>query len=186
MFGSFDECKSSAFTRAWLLHTLPFGAKIVHETLLQHLVHLLLLHKTAFLCKSSRYKFKVKEKASPLSKMKQICKRANVPFSDLSARNSTPVCSSKCRQTMENKVTFILVQPFCPSASSNGLRHPYPSPLLFHLCGRSAFSKWRRKKRFLPPLDKKNARRIASSRTLKRKRNTTFTFPAMVENVNVV
>ena len=115
--------------------------------------------------------------------MKQICKRANIPFFDLSARNSTPVCSSKCRQTMENKVTFILVQPFCPSASSNGLRHRYPSPLLFHLCGRSAFSKWRRKKRFLPPLDK-NARRIASSRTLKRKRNTTFTFPAMVEKVN--
>ena len=82
--------------------------------------------------------------------MKQICKRANVPFFDLSARNSTPVCSSKCRQTMENKVTFILVQPFCPSASSNGLRHPYPSPLLFHLCGRSAFSKRGRKKRFLP------------------------------------
>lgn len=101
--------------------------------------------------------------------MKQICKRANVPFFDLSARNSTPVCSSKCRQTMENKVTFILVQPFCPSASSNGLRHPYPSPLLFHLYGRSAFSKWRRKKRFLPPLDK-NARRTTSSRTLKQKR----------------
>ena len=86
---------------------------------------------------------------------------------------------------MENKVTFILIQPFCPSASSNGLRHRYPSPLLFHLYGRSAFSKWGRKKRFLPPLDK-NARRIASSRTLKRKRNTTFTFPAMVEKVNVV
>ena len=87
---------------------------------------------------------------------------------------------------MENKVTFILVQPFCPSASSNGLRHRYPLSLLFHLYGKSAFSKWRRKKSFLPPLDKKNARRIASSRTLKRKRNTTFTFPAMVENVNVV
>ncbi len=29
--------------------------------------------------------------------------RANVPFFDLSARNSTPKCSSKCRQTMENK-----------------------------------------------------------------------------------
>ena len=29
--------------------------------------------------------------------------RANVPFFDLSARNSTPICSSKCRQTMENK-----------------------------------------------------------------------------------
>lgn len=55
--------------------------------------------------------------------MKQICMRANVPFFDLSARNSTPICSSKCRQTMENKVTFILVQPFCPSISSNGLRH---------------------------------------------------------------
>ena len=95
--------------------------------------------------------------------------RANIPFFDLSARNSTPICSSKCRQTMENKVTFILVQPFCPSASSNGLRHPYPSPLLFHLYGRSAFSKWRRKKRFLPPLDK-NARRTTSSRTLKQKR----------------
>lgn len=108
--------------------------------------------------------------------MKQICKRANVPFFDLSARNSTPVCSSKCRQTMENKVTFILVQPFCPSASSNGLRHRYPSPLLFHLYGRSAFSKWRRKKRFLPPLDK-NARRIASSRTLKRKRTPRLLFP---------
>ncbi len=87
--------------------------------------------------------------------MKQICKRANVPFFDLSARNSTPICSSKCRQTMENKVTFILVQPFCPSASSNGLRHRYPLSLLFHLYGKSAFSKWRRKKRFLPPLDKK-------------------------------
>lgn len=95
--------------------------------------------------------------------------RANVPFFDLSARNSTPICSSKCRQTMENKVTFILVQPFCPAISSNGLRHPYPSPLLFHLYGRSAFSKWRRKKRFLPPLDK-NARRTTSSRTLKQKR----------------
>lgn len=35
--------------------------------------------------------------------MKQICMRANVPFFDLSARNSTPICSSKCRQTMENK-----------------------------------------------------------------------------------
>lgn len=93
--------------------------------------------------------------------MKQICKSANVPFFDLSARNSTPVCSSKCRQTMENKVTFILVRPFCPSTSSNGLRHRTSSPLLFHLYGRSAFSKWRRKKRFLPPLDK-NARRIAS------------------------
>lgn len=93
--------------------------------------------------------------------MKQICMRANVPFFDLSARNSTPICSSKCRQTMENKVTFILVQPFCPSISSNGLRHHYPSPLLFFLCGRSAFSKRRRKKRFLPPLDK-NARRTTS------------------------
>ena len=67
--------------------------------------------------------------------------RANVPFFDLSARNSTPICSSKCRQTMENKVIFILVQPFCPSISSNGLRHHYPSPLLFFLCGRSAFWK---------------------------------------------
>lgn len=176
MFGSFDECKSSAFTRAWLLHTLPFDAKIVHETLLQHLVHLLLLHEIAFLCKSSRYKFKVKEKTSLLSKMKQICKRANVPFFDLSARNSTPVCSSKCRQTMENKVTFILVRPFCPSTSSNGLRHRTFSPLLFHLYGRSAFSKRRRKKRFLPPLDK-NARRIASSRTLKRKRTPRLLLP---------
>ena len=101
--------------------------------------------------------------------MKQICKRANIPFFDLSARNSTPVCSSKCRQTMENKVTFILIQPFCPSASSNGSRHRYPSPLLFHLYGRSAFSKWRRKKRFLPPLDK-NARRTTSSRTLQTKK----------------
>ena len=100
--------------------------------------------------------------------MKQICKRANVPFFDLSARNSTRVCPSKCRQTMENKITFILVQPSSPSASSNGLHHRYPSPLLFHLCGRSAFSKRRRKKRFLPPLDK-NARRTTSSRTLKRK-----------------
>ena len=35
--------------------------------------------------------------------MKQICMRANVPFFDLSARNSTPKCSSKCRQTMDNK-----------------------------------------------------------------------------------
>ena len=176
MFGSFDECKSSAFTRAWLLHTLPFDAKIVHETLLQHLVHLLLLHEIAFLCKSSRYKFKVKEKASLPSKMKQICKRANVPFFDLSARNSTPVCPSKCRQTMENKVTFILIQPFCPSASSNGLRHRYPSPPSLPLYGRSAFSKWRRKKRFLPPLDK-NARRTASSRRLKRKRTPRLLFP---------
>ena len=108
--------------------------------------------------------------------MKQICKRANVPFFDLSARNSTPVCSSKCRQTMENKVTFILVQPFCPSTSSNGLRHRTSSPLLFHLCWRSAFSKWRRKKRFLPPLDK-NARPTASSRTLKRKRTPRLLFP---------
>ena len=58
--------------------------------------------------------------------MKQIFMRANVPFFDLSARNSTPICSSKCRQTMENKVTLILVQPFCPSISSNGLRHHYP------------------------------------------------------------
>ena len=80
--------------------------------------------------------------------MKQICKRANVPFFDLSARNSTSVCPSKCIQTMENKVTFILIQPFCSSASSNGLRHRTYSPLLFHLYGRSAFSKWRRKKRF--------------------------------------
>ena len=95
--------------------------------------------------------------------------RANIPFFDLSARNSTPICSSKCRQTMENKVTFILVQPSCPSISSNGLRHHYPSPLLFLLCGRSTFSKRRRKKRFLPPLDK-NARRTTSSRTLKQKR----------------
>lgn len=101
--------------------------------------------------------------------MKQICKRANVPFFDLSARNSTRVCPSKCRQTMENKVTFILVRPFCPSTSSNGLRHHYPSPLLFHLYGRSAFSKRRRKKRFLPPLDK-NARRTTSSRTLQTKK----------------
>ena len=108
--------------------------------------------------------------------MKQICKSANVPFFDLSARNSTPVCSSKCRQTMENKVTFILVRPFCPSTSSNGLRHRTSSPLLFHLYGRSAFSKWRRKKRFLPPLDK-NARRIASSRTLKRKRTPRLLLP---------
>ena len=54
MFGSFDECKSSAFTRAWLLHTLPFDAKIVHETLLQHLVHLLLLGKTVIHSESSR------------------------------------------------------------------------------------------------------------------------------------
>lgn len=54
MFGSFDECKSSAFTRAWLLHTLPFGAKIVHETLLLYLVHLLLLNKTATYRESSR------------------------------------------------------------------------------------------------------------------------------------
>ena len=113
--------------------------------------------------------------------MKQICKRANVPFFDLSARNSTPICSSKCRQTTENKVTFILIQPFCPSASSNGLRHRYPSPLLFHLCGRSAFSKWRRKKRFLPPLDK-NARRIASSRTLKRKRTPRLLLPRWWES----
>lgn len=37
----------------------------------------------------------------------------------------------------------------------------------------------------LPPLDK-NARRTTSSRTLKRKKNTTFTFTAMVEKVNVV
>ncbi len=101
--------------------------------------------------------------------MKQICKRANIPFFDLSARNSTPVCSSKCRQTMENKVTFILVRPFCPSTSSNGLRHRTSSPLLFHLYGRSTFSKWRRKKRFFPPLDK-NTRRTTSSRTLIRKR----------------
>ena len=60
--------------------------------------------------------------------------RANVPFFDLSARNSTPICSSKCRQTMENKVTFILVQPFCPSASSNGappsLSFPPSLPLI--------------------------------------------------------
>ena len=54
MFGSFDECKSSAFTRAWLLHTLPFGAKIVHETLLLYLVHLLLLNKTVIYRESSR------------------------------------------------------------------------------------------------------------------------------------
>jgi len=40
--------------------------------------------------------------------------RANVPFFDLSARNSTPICSSKCRQTMENKVTFILVRRSVP------------------------------------------------------------------------
>lgn len=103
--------------------------------------------------------------------------RANVPFFDLSARNSTPICSSKCRQTMENKVTFILVQPFCSSISSNGLRHHYPSSLLhFFLCGRSAFSKRRQKKRFLPPLDK-NARRTTSSRTLKRKRTPRLLLP---------
>lgn len=108
--------------------------------------------------------------------MKQICKRANIPFFDLSARNSTPVCSSKCRQTMENKVTFILVRPFCPSTSSNGLRHRTSSPLLFHLYGRSTFSKWRRKKRFFPPLDK-NTRRTTSSRTLIRKRTPRLLFP---------
>ena len=77
--------------------------------------------------------------------MKQICMRANVPFFDLSARNSTPICSSKCRQTMENKVTFILVQPFCPSISSNGLRHHYPSLLLMR---EKRILKRRRKKRF--------------------------------------
>ena len=54
MFGSFDECKSSAFTCAWLLHTLPFDAKIVHETLLLYLVHLLLLDKTVIYRESSR------------------------------------------------------------------------------------------------------------------------------------
>lgn len=54
MFGSFDECKSSAFTRTWLLHTLPFGAKIVHETLLLYLVHLLLSDKTAIHSESGR------------------------------------------------------------------------------------------------------------------------------------
>lgn len=80
--------------------------------------------------------------------MKQICKRANVPFFDLSARNSTRVCPSKCRQTMENKVTFILVQPFCPSASSNGFRHRYPSPLLFYLSWRAHFRKGDERKGF--------------------------------------
>lgn len=53
--------------------------------------------------------------------------------------------------------------------------------LLFHLYGRSAFSKRRRKKRFLPPLDK-NARRIASSRTLKRKRTPRLLLPRWWES----
>lgn len=40
--------------------------------------------------------------------------RANVPFFDLSARNSTPICSSKCRQTMNNKSHSSLSSRFVP------------------------------------------------------------------------
>ena len=42
---------------------------------------------------------------------------------------------------MENKVTFILVQPFCPSISSNGLRHRYPSPFSSTYTGEAHFRK---------------------------------------------
>ena len=105
--------------------------------------------------------------------MKQICKRANVPFFDLSARNSTSVCPSKCRQTMENKFTFILLQPFCPSASSNGLRHRYPSLLL--ILEKYIFE-METEEKVSPSLAQKHATNSFLAYT-QMKKNTTFTFP---------
>ena len=85
---------------------------------------------------------------------------------------------------MKNKVTFILIQPFYPSASSNGPRHRYPSPFSSTYAGEVHFRKGDGRKGF-SLLSKKCTTNsfLAYTQT---KKNTTFTFPAMVEKVNVV
>ena len=83
---------------------------------------------------------------------------------------------------MENKVTFILVQPFCPSISSNGLRHHYPSLLLMR--EKHIFEKETEEK--VSPSSRQKCTTNNFLAYTQTKKNTTFTFTAMVEKVNVV
>lgn len=84
---------------------------------------------------------------------------------------------------MENKVTFILVQPFCPSISSNGLRHYYPSSLLL-MREKRIFEKETEEK--VSPSSRQKCTTNNFLAYTQTKKNTTFTFTAMVEKVNVV
>ncbi len=83
---------------------------------------------------------------------------------------------------MENKVTFILVQPFCPSISSNGLRHRYPSLLL--ILEKYIFEMETEEK--VSPSSRQKCTTNSFLAYTQTKKNTTFTFTAMVEKVNVV
>ena len=67
------------------------------------------------------------------------------------------------------------VQPFCPSISSNGLRHHYPSPPSLLLMREKRILKRRRKKRF-SLLSTKNATPPNFLAYTQTKKNTTFTF----------
>lgn len=83
---------------------------------------------------------------------------------------------------MENKVTFLLVQPFCPSISSNGLRYHYPSLLLMR--EKRIFEKETEEK--VSPSSRQKCTPNNFLAYTQTKKNTTFTFTAMVEKVNVV
>lgn len=84
---------------------------------------------------------------------------------------------------MENKVTFILVQPFCPAISSNGLRHHYPSSLLL-MREKRIFERETEEK--VSPSSRQKCTTNSFLAYTQTKKNTTFTFTAMVEKVNVV
>ena len=89
-------------------------------------------------------------------------------------------------QTNNGKqVTLILVQPFCPSISSNGLRHHYPfSPSLLLMREKRIFEKETEDK--VSPSSRQKCTTNNFLAYTQTKKNTTFTFTAMVEKVNVV